>query len=64
MEKTKMYYACLARVVREGGFKVALIARLSAIPGHCMSSYHLAPFISLICDPDPKLPPQYSQHVE
>ncbi|KAE9399671.1 hypothetical protein BT96DRAFT_801982, partial [Gymnopus androsaceus JB14] len=34
MEKTKMYYACLAKVVREGGFKIALIARLSAIPGH------------------------------
>ncbi|THH14146.1 hypothetical protein EW146_g6147 [Bondarzewia mesenterica] len=27
-------YACLARVVRDGGFKIALIARLSAIPGH------------------------------
>ncbi|KIK64267.1 hypothetical protein GYMLUDRAFT_40552 [Collybiopsis luxurians FD-317 M1] len=34
MEKTKISYACLARVVREGGFKIALIARLSAIPGH------------------------------
>lgn len=34
MEKTKLSYACLARVVREGGFKIALIARLSAIPGH------------------------------
>jgi hypothetical protein len=36
LEKTKISYACLARVVREGGFKIALIARLSAIPGHCM----------------------------
>ncbi|KAI0706607.1 snare associated Golgi protein-domain-containing protein [Earliella scabrosa] len=34
LERTKISYACLARVVREGGFKVALIARLSAIPGH------------------------------
>ncbi|KAJ3969958.1 hypothetical protein EV361DRAFT_918341 [Lentinula raphanica] len=34
MEKTKISYACLAKVVRDGGFKVALIARLSAIPGH------------------------------
>ncbi|KAI8995701.1 snare associated Golgi protein-domain-containing protein [Trametes punicea] len=34
LEKTKLQYACLARVVREGGFKIALIARLSAIPGH------------------------------
>ncbi|KAF9267179.1 hypothetical protein L218DRAFT_856319, partial [Marasmius fiardii PR-910] len=34
LEKTKMSYACLAKVVRDGGFKVALIVRLSAIPGH------------------------------
>ncbi|GJE85607.1 Golgi apparatus membrane protein TVP38 [Phanerochaete sordida] len=34
MEKTKIQYACLARIVREGGFKIALIARFSAIPGH------------------------------
>ncbi|KAJ3782364.1 hypothetical protein GGU11DRAFT_748191 [Lentinula aff. detonsa] len=34
MEKTKISYACLAKVVRDGGFKIALIARLSAIPGH------------------------------
>lgn len=35
MEKKDISYACLARVVREGGFKIALIARYSAIPGHC-----------------------------
>ncbi|KAF9039593.1 hypothetical protein BDZ89DRAFT_1156808 [Hymenopellis radicata] len=34
MERTKIPYACLAKVVRDGGFKIALIARLSAIPGH------------------------------
>jgi len=34
LEKTQMSYACLARIVREGGFKIALIARFSAIPGH------------------------------
>ncbi|KZO96605.1 hypothetical protein CALVIDRAFT_498406 [Calocera viscosa TUFC12733] len=33
-EKSTPWYACLARVVREGGFKIAVIARLSAIPGH------------------------------
>ncbi|KAG8879144.1 Tlg2-vesicle protein [Tulasnella sp. 331] len=33
-ERTKLPYACLARCVREGGFLVALVARLSAIPGH------------------------------
>ncbi|KAF9072461.1 hypothetical protein BDP27DRAFT_1149945, partial [Rhodocollybia butyracea] len=32
MERTKTFYACLAKVVREGGFKIALIARLSVIP--------------------------------
>lgn len=34
MEKTNLTYACLARITRDGGFKIALIARLSAIPGH------------------------------
>ncbi|KAI3611440.1 cytoplasm protein [Moniliophthora roreri] len=34
LEKTKISYACLAKVVRDGGFRIALIARLSAIPGH------------------------------
>ncbi|KZT28719.1 hypothetical protein NEOLEDRAFT_1058034 [Neolentinus lepideus HHB14362 ss-1] len=33
-EKTKIAYACLTRVVREGGFRVVLIARYSAIPPH------------------------------
>ncbi|KAF9005110.1 hypothetical protein BDQ17DRAFT_1424263 [Cyathus striatus] len=33
-ERNSIFYACLAQVVREGGFKIALIARLSAIPGH------------------------------
>ncbi|KAG0693625.1 snare associated Golgi protein-domain-containing protein [Suillus ampliporus] len=34
MEKGNIIYSSLGRVVREGGFKVALIARYSAIPGH------------------------------
>ncbi|KAJ7902814.1 hypothetical protein B0H14DRAFT_1148573 [Mycena olivaceomarginata] len=34
MERTQISYACLARCVRTGGFKIALIARFSAIPGH------------------------------
>ncbi|KAF7328918.1 hypothetical protein MVEN_02521600 [Mycena venus] len=34
MERTQIPYACLARCVRVGGFKIALIARFSAIPGH------------------------------
>ncbi|KZV77371.1 hypothetical protein PENSPDRAFT_707259 [Peniophora sp. CONT] len=34
LEKTNITYGVLARVVREGGFKIALVARLSAIPGH------------------------------
>ncbi|KAJ6491562.1 hypothetical protein DFH09DRAFT_1208066 [Mycena vulgaris] len=34
MERTQIPYACLARCVRLGGFKIALIARFSAIPGH------------------------------
>lgn len=34
LEKTNLQYGCLARVVRDGGFRIALIARFSAIPGH------------------------------
>ncbi|KAF7416291.1 Tlg2-vesicle protein [Pleurotus ostreatus] len=34
LERTQISYACLAKVVRDGGFKIALVARLSAIPGH------------------------------
>ncbi|KAJ7115540.1 hypothetical protein C8R43DRAFT_1038743 [Mycena crocata] len=34
MERTQIPYACLAKCVRQGGFKIALIARFSAIPGH------------------------------
>lgn len=37
LERTNITYGCLARVVRDGGFTIALIARLSAIPGHCRS---------------------------
>ncbi|KAK4684416.1 hypothetical protein P7C73_g5762, partial [Tremellales sp. Uapishka_1] len=33
-EKTNMNYACMAHVVREGGFFIIFVARLSAIPGH------------------------------
>ncbi|KAG1744955.1 uncharacterized protein EDB91DRAFT_1199932 [Suillus paluster] len=34
MEKGSITYSALGRVVREGGFKIALIARYSVIPGH------------------------------
>ncbi|KAL6298570.1 snare associated Golgi protein-domain-containing protein [Sparassis latifolia] len=34
LERSELSYACLARIVRDGGFKIALIARFSAIPGH------------------------------
>jgi hypothetical protein len=33
-ERTSLNYACMAYIVREGGFLVILLARLSAIPGH------------------------------
>ncbi|KAH9922920.1 uncharacterized protein B0H18DRAFT_1016162 [Fomitopsis serialis] len=38
LEKTDLRYACLAKVVREGGIKIALIARLSAIPGTVLTT--------------------------
>ncbi|KAH7914922.1 snare associated Golgi protein-domain-containing protein [Hygrophoropsis aurantiaca] len=34
LEKNDIKYACLAKLVREGGFRIAVIARYSAIPGH------------------------------
>ncbi|KZS91931.1 hypothetical protein SISNIDRAFT_413500 [Sistotremastrum niveocremeum HHB9708] len=34
LERDVWWYACLARTVREGGFIIAIVARLSAIPGH------------------------------
>jgi len=33
-ERTKIDYGCLARVVREGGIKIAIITRYSLIPPH------------------------------
>lgn len=33
-ERKSLNYGCMAHIVREGGFMVILIARLSAIPGH------------------------------
>lgn len=44
LERTDIRYACLARVVRDGGFKIALIARYSAIPGHCALPWALTDF--------------------
>jgi len=34
LEQTSLRYACLATVVRKGGFKMVLIMRYSAIPSH------------------------------
>ena len=40
VEQKNLFYGCLARAIRQGGFKMALLARLSVIPSHCMSSSH------------------------
>jgi hypothetical protein len=34
MEQTSISYATLARVIQDGGLKIAIIARYSLIPGH------------------------------
>ncbi|THU76965.1 hypothetical protein K435DRAFT_703532 [Dendrothele bispora CBS 962.96] len=39
-------YACLAKVVRDGGFWVALVTRYYAIPGHFFPLFHLSIVIS------------------
>jgi len=46
LERSKASYACLGRVVRDGGFKVCLMARLSALPSHCACLWLLVG-----CDP-------------
>ena len=38
LEHDSLKYGLLSHVIREGGFKIALMARLSAIPPHCESS--------------------------
>lgn len=32
-EKKNLNYACMAHIVREGGFWIVFVSRLSAIPG-------------------------------
>jgi hypothetical protein len=34
-EQKNIQHACLAQVVRDGGWKIATIFRYSAIPSHC-----------------------------
>jgi hypothetical protein len=41
IERDSFFYASLARAVREGGFFVAVVARLSVIPGHCERDTYL-----------------------
>lgn len=38
LEKTNISYGCLARVLREGGFMLAIIARYSAYPAHMLTA--------------------------
>ncbi|KAI9628420.1 hypothetical protein KEM48_011703 [Puccinia striiformis f. sp. tritici PST-130] len=37
LEKKDVNYACMCVVIREGGFWIAFLARLSAIPGHLVT---------------------------
>ncbi|CAH7674861.1 expressed protein, partial [Phakopsora pachyrhizi] len=37
LEKKDMNFACMCTVVRQGGFWIAFLARLSAIPGHLVT---------------------------
>jgi len=37
LEKKDLNYACMCVVIREGGFWIAFLARLSAIPGHLVT---------------------------
>lgn len=35
LEKRKVQYAALARIIREGGLVIAVVVRYSVIPNHC-----------------------------
>ena len=62
LEKKKVQYACLARVVRSGGFWIALVVRYSAIPGHCECFLvHNTCNMQIIRRFSMQLRPQYSQ---
>ncbi|MBW0516161.1 hypothetical protein O181_055876 [Austropuccinia psidii MF-1] len=37
LEKKDLNYACMCTVIRQGGFWIAFLARLSAIPGHLVT---------------------------
>jgi len=49
LERENIGYACLAKVVRDGGFKIAVIVRLSIVPGHC-TFYSKIPEIVFVAD--------------
>ncbi|EIN11907.1 hypothetical protein PUNSTDRAFT_99222 [Punctularia strigosozonata HHB-11173 SS5] len=40
MEKNTILYACFTKIVREGGFKIALITRYSILPGHLTTAVY------------------------
>ncbi|KAF5344267.1 hypothetical protein D9758_012317 [Tetrapyrgos nigripes] len=48
-ENSTLSYACFAQLVREGGFKVALMVRLSVIPPHCKYIPRLLDLVFALC---------------
>jgi len=48
LERTNIRYACLAQVVRDGGFKIVLIMRYSAIPSHFSTAVFSTCGVSLL----------------
>lgn len=42
MEQNDITFACITRVIREGGFMIAFMARLSALPGHLTTPWKVA----------------------
>lgn len=47
LERKDVNYACMCAIVREGGFWIAFLARLSAIPGHLVTPVLSATGMSL-----------------
>ncbi|KAG2064218.1 hypothetical protein BDR04DRAFT_284201 [Suillus decipiens] len=49
IEQSSVIYSALGRVVREGGFKVAVIVRYSVIPSHCVFLPSSHTIFTLMC---------------
>ena len=53
LEEKSITYALYSQIIREGGYRVPIIMRFSAIPGHC-KSYYIVVYAYLLVDQLPR----------